>query len=354
MTKEDLGRKGQNLVFTDETVLRDSAEYWDRIAKPLCGLGLYEKTISRIAAIRGTLVPSLEKKTLVLFFSDNGIAEENVSQSTQDVTRKVAVSTAKGRSSACLMARKANVDVVSVDVGMKGDTVPSFIDKRIREGSRNFLKEKAMTEEEMMKAIEAGFDVTQSLIQGGTDVILLGEMGVANTTTATAVSCALLGLDPLSVTGRGSGLSDGLLDHKARVIREALKKYGFNSKSDAMDVLCAVGGYDIAAMVGSIICCACHHVPVVLDGLITLCAALVSQRLFPGIEACMIASHRPREAAGKAVLENLGLEAPLDASLALGEGTGALLLMPQLDMALELYRSGASFGDIGMPSYEKY
>ncbi len=352
MTRSELLDIWKGLEVADGKAEKAVLHHWDSIGKPIEGLGLYEKLIARIGAIQHTNRPRTKKRKLLLFFSDNGIVESGVSQSDVSVTHKVAEATARKTSTASLMAQKADIELIPIDIGMKGEIIPSFHNCRVCEGSRNFLREKAMTEDETLAAIKAGYDLVHELEHDGLDLVLLGEMGVANTTTSTALGCAILKEDPKLFTGRGAGLSDAMLDHKVEVIAEAIERHGVID--DPLEALATFGGYDIAGMVGSILACAELHVPVILDGLVTLVAALVSERLFPGISSVFIASHNPRERMGRLALETLGLKAPMDADLALGEGTGAILLVPQLDISLELYLKGISFDDLGMDAYTRY
>ena len=177
-------------------------------------------------------------------------------------------------------------------------------------------------------------------------------MGIGNTSTSTAVSCALLNIMPDDVTGRGAGLSDEKKEHKRRVIGNALRKYR-PEQDDVMGILSTFGGYDIAAMVGAILAGAICHMPVIADGLITLTAVLAAERLFPGTGDVCIASHNPREPLGKIILKELNLQAPVDADMALGEGTGAVLLMPMLDVCMNLYDEGLRFEGLKMDAYER-
>lgn len=346
-------RLGHGLEPLDEGYYKAVLEHWDGIAKPLDALGQYEKILARIGGILRKSSFSIDRRALIVFLSDNGIVAEGVSQSDVSVTRKVACSMASGKGCVSLMARRAGVDVSYVDVGMKGDPVPVVVNRRVREGSRDFLLENAMTQDEALEAITAGHEEASALIDAGNTLILLGEMGVGNTTTSAAVGCALLGKKAAEAVGRGSGMSDSMMAHKADVIDRALSLRTCDV-SDPLSVLCAFGGYDIAAMVGAILACAVNHVPAVLDGLITLSALLVAERLFPGIRNACICSHVPREPMGRMIMEELGLQAPVDASLALGEGSGAVMLMPQLDVCLALYDGANSFSGIGMDAYGRF
>jgi nicotinate-nucleotide--dimethylbenzimidazole phosphoribosyltransferase len=326
---------------------------WDTLAKPIDGLGKYEKIIAGIGGIQRTDCPSVKKRTLIVFLADNGIVEEKVSQSGPEVTHKVAEAMSIGRSTVCVMAKEAGVRVLPVDVGMKGESVPGVEDRRIRDGSRNFLKEPAMTQDEAMRAIEAGYQVAASVKKSGDGLILLGEMGIGNTSTATALSCAMLSADPFESTGSGAGLPDEFIMHKREVIKEALGKYSYDP-GNAFEVLSIFGGYDIAAMVGVIKAAAELNIPVVTDGLITLAAAFVAERMYPGAKDVCIASHDPREPMGKRLTRELGLQPVISADMALGEGTGAVLLVPQLDVCMALYNDGLRFEGLGIEAYERY
>ena len=359
--------------------------HWDSIAKPIDGLGDFEHIIARIGAITGTAEPGIGRRTLLVFLSDNGIVDEGVSQSKSDVTHAVAWSMSRDESTVCVMARRAGVDVLPVDIGMTGEPVDGIEYHRIRSGTRSFALEPAMTYGETTQAIETGRRMAARVIEGsakalhkntvedslpGCDILLLGEMGIGNTSTATAVSCAMLGMAPDDVVGRGAGLSSDILKHKCEVISDALHKYGYLSEDGcsadmennkrgaadkALEVLATLGGYDIAGMVGAIMEAYDRHVPVILDGLITLSAVLVAERMKPGIKDVCIPSHFPREPMGQRILKELGFSrAPIDAGLALGEGTGAVLLMPLLDVCMHLYDYGTRFEGMKLSAYERY
>mgnify|MGYP002856085304 CR=1 FL=1 len=335
--------------------------HWDSLAKPIDGLGDLERIVAQIGSIRQTDTPCIDHRTLLLFLSDNGIVAENVSQSESSVTHNVAEAMSRRESTVCVMAEKAGVDLLPVDIGMIGDPVPGITYRRIREGTRDFAVEPAMTMDETKKAIDIGREMAALAIDGGVskvgcDVLLLGEMGIGNTSTATAVSCALLGLSPFDMAGHGAGLSERLIEHKKKILSDALKKYDFNPE-DAIEVLSIFGGYDIAGMTGAILEAAKRHVPVILDGLITLSAALVAARLATDIDIASfcIPSHFPREPMGQHLIHALGYEkAPIDAGIALGEGTGAVLLMPLLDVCMHLYYHGQCFERLSLQPYERY
>ncbi len=353
MTQEELEVICEAIPPIHTNVYEAVMGHWDSVAKPIDGLGDMERMLARIGSIQGVQAPKTDDRSLLVFLSDNGIVDEGVSQCGSEVTHAVAEAMGENGSTVCIMAKRAGVNVVPVDIGMKGEPVEGLIYSRIREGTNNFYKEPAMSREEALEAIGIGYAEAHKIVEKGCDLLLLGEMGIGNTSTATDLSCALLGLSPACFVGHGAGLSDEFFAHKVQVLDEALKKHSFD-KNDIIEVLSIFGGFDIAGMVGAILCCAMHNVPVILDGLITLSAALVAERLSPGVREYCIASHDPREPMGKRLLSELSYTAPINAGLALGEGTGAVLLVPLLDVCNDLYRYGRRFEGIGIEAYERF
>jgi nicotinate-nucleotide--dimethylbenzimidazole phosphoribosyltransferase len=353
MTIEELKKRGSGLKPVSSRAYEAVMKHWDSIAKPVDGLGIFERMIARIGSIQDTEKVTVKNRSLIVFLSDNGIVSEGVSQSGQEVTCKVARAMADNRSTVCMMAEQAKVTVYPVDVGMCGEKIAGIKDLRVRSGSRNFAKEPAMTLEETLDAMDAGYREAVKLHEEGTDILLLGEMGIGNTSTSTALSCVLLGISPDEVTGYGAGLSDEMIRHKSRVISKAVNRYNL-SCDDIPGILSTFGGYDIAAMVGAILAGAECRMPVIADGLITLSAVLTAQKLFPGVRDYCIASHVPKEPMGRRILKELDLEAPIAADMALGEGTGAVLLMPLLDVCMNLYDNGIRFDGLNMDAYKRY
>ena len=346
---DSLKIKPLNKAFYEEV-----KKNFDTVAKPLDGLGEFEKVIARIGAIKEKKDFSLDKRALIIMCSDNGIVEEKVTQSSSEVTLKVAKNMLRGKSSVAVMANKINIDCFVFDVGIDSDEKPEgLIDKKIRRGTRNFAKEPAMTNEEMIKAINVGIEAVRDLSQKGYEIIALGEMGIGNTTTSSAVCTALLKESAESVTGRGAGLDDEGLKRKIRVIDEAIKKYDLYEK-DPFEILECVGGYDIAALTGACIGAAIYGIPVVIDGAITQIAALLAIRLIPEVTDYIFASHKGREASSEKVLKELELNAVISADMALGEGSGAVMFISLLDDALCVYQNAARFDELEMNNYERF
>ena len=352
MTKEELCKLHIEPLY--ETEQQKTRTRLDAIAKPLDGLGQFEKLLVQIAGITGTDEIRIDKRAILAMCADNGIVAEGVTQTSGDVTAIVAVNMATGRSSVNRMAAVGGTEVFATDVGIATEVnCNNLRNRKVRKGTADFLKEPAMREAEALQAIEEGILWVRECKEQGYQILGTGEMGIGNTTTSTAVGCALLGLTPEEVTGRGAGLDDAGLARKKTVIARAIKKYDLYGK-DALTVLRTVGGLDIAGIAGIFIGGALYRVPIVLDGMITAVAALVADRLMPGTRDFMLASHLSKEPITRKIMEELGLHPVIQADLALGEGTGAAMLFPLLDMALTVYRENDSFDEMQIDAYERF
>lgn len=335
----------------DQEAVCAAQKRWDSIAKPLHSLGKMEKIVIQIAGITGSADVRLDKRALVAMCADNGVVEEGVTQTGQEVTAIVAENFLKGDTSACVMCRQCGTDVFPVDVGMASDTkVPS--DLKVMMGTRNMTKEPAMTYEEAVQGIEAGIEMVRRLKEQGYRLIATGEMGIGNTTTSSAVASVLLNRSVEEMTGRGAGLSGEGLKRKIDAIKRTVK-LNEPDPSDPVDVLAKVGGLDIAGMAGVFMGGAVYRIPVVIDGFISCVAALVAQRISPLTKDYMIASHVSREPAAAMILEALEKEAVLHGEMCLGEGSGAVALFPFIDMGLAVYESMSTFEEIKVEQYEE-
>ena len=327
---------------------------WDAVAKPLDGMGRFEHFVAQIGAIQEQTYPKLEPMAVVVFAADNGIVAQNISQSDQSITAICAENIANGITSVCVMAKRHGIHVQVVDVGVNAEVCASKIrGEKIRMGSRDFHIEPAMTGKEARKAMEVGYNIAYEYKEKGYGVLGVGEIGIGNTTTSSAVAAALLSCDAREVTGRGAGLSDQGLVHKIDIINEALERYELKG-ADPMKILCHVGGYDLAGMVGLYIGAAQSHIPVVLDGMISLVAANLADAMVKGTRNYLIPSHKSKEVAVTKLAENLELAPVIDASMALGEGTGAVLMMSLLQTAYEVYRCGCPFDGVGIEQYQRF
>ena len=335
----------------DETAVRECRRRWDAVAKPLRSLGLLETLTAQMAGVQRTAAPHLDRPRVLVFCADNGILAEGVSQSGSEVTLAVAEALAAGHSNVNIMARCAGADVETYDVGMAQESEdPAVVRAKLRRGTANFACGAAMTEEEAIFALEAGIHAVEKAHADGCDILVAGEMGIGNTTSSAAVLSVLLGLDPAAVTGRGSGLDDAGLRRKREAIARGIA-VNKPDPTDPLDVLRKVGGFDIAAICGAYLAGAALGIPVVLDGLISGAAAVLAARFCPKAADALLPSHQSREPGGSPALTALGLRAPIVADLALGEGTGGVLLLPMLRMALAVLNGEHSFASIGVEAY---
>ncbi len=343
-----------NLIIPkrDEAAAANAKAHWDSIAKPLGSLGLLEKTIVNIAGITGNADVRLGKRAVLVLCADNGVVKEGISQSGSDVTRLVAENLTKKQTSVCHMAQFANADVIPVDMGMASRFDSALlIDRHIADGTQNIAEGPAMTRGQAQRAIDIGIELVKSCAEQGYSILATGEMGIGNTTTSSAAASVLLNRPVAEVTGRGAGLSDSALIRKISVIEKAIRVNQPNP-DDAFDILQKLGGFDIAGMSGIFLGGALYRIPIVIDGIISAVAALIASRLCPASHYTMLASHVSDEPAGKMLLDALMLRPMIIAEMRLGEGTGAVALLPLLDMALCVYHGSSSFSDIGLDAYK--
>ncbi len=327
---------------------------WDKIAKPLDSLGKFELLVAKLGAIQQKEHPKCGKTCLVVLCADNGIVEEGISQSDQSVTRICAENIAAKKSVVGIMASQIGCDVFTYDVGINFEgELKNVINRKIRCGTRNFLQESAMTEGEIEQAFLLGKEIVASCTAAGYQLVCVGEMGIGNTTTSAAVASSLLKAEAKITAGRGAGLSDEGLKRKITVIDEAVKKYDLFNKN-ARTVLQTVGGFDLAVMTGMYLSAKEFNMPIVLDGAISLTAALVAEGIEKGTADYLIPSHISREPVGELLCRALNFSPVLDAGMALGEGTGAVLLAGLLQTAVEVYEKSVPFSESKVQQYTRF
>ncbi len=343
-----------DLKLPDPKVIGLVKSNWDHIAKPLDSMGVFESLSARIGGILRDPSLQLNRKSVIVMCADNGVVDEGISQSGREVTLAVTKSICNGTSSVARLASHVGMNVYAVDMGIDTDEeISGVINRKIRKGTRNFVLKPAMTREEVLSAINVGIEIIRQRKIMGDQLIAVGEMGIGNTTTASAVCAALLKVDPALITGRGAGLDDNKLLKKKQVISDALSKYNL-AKQDALTILQTVGGLDIAGMVGLMIGGAYYGIPIVLDGVISQAAALTAVRMVPAVEHYLIPSHEGKEPASKWLLEALHMEGVIRGELALGEGTGAVMMCELLSTALSLYCGNTSFEQMGIDAYKRF
>jgi nicotinate-nucleotide--dimethylbenzimidazole phosphoribosyltransferase len=339
----------ESIAPQDTAAMARAKAHWDGIAKPLQGLGKLETAVTRIAGLTGDEHVSLESRTVLVLCADNGIVEESVTQTDASVTATMARRIYEHRSSVCLMAKTARANVIPVDLGML-TRVPDVYDLHVGNGTANMAKGPAMTEAQAMQAIENGVRLARERKAAGNSILVTGEMGIGNTSTSSAIASVLLNLPVETVTGRGAGLSDEGLKRKRAAIRTAIE-VNDPDPSDPFDVLYKLGGFDIAGLCGLYIGAAIERIPILIDGLISSVAALVAARLVPNCRTAMLASHCSKEPVAQAILKELGIDAILYADMKLGEGTGAVCMLPLLDMALAVYNGSVTFSETAIEQY---
>lgn len=339
----------QDIGPVDQKAAKEASRRWNSIAKPLHSLGKLEEDVIRIAGIQGTPNVRTKRKALLVMCADNGVVEEGVTQTGQEVTAIVAENFLTCNTSAAIMAQQTGTDLYPIDIGMARDTkVPNY---KIAYGTKNLAKGPAMEREEALRAILTGVRLVQEK-RDDYDVIALGEMGIGNTTTSSAVVSVLLSCPVEEMTGRGAGLTDEGLLRKRNAISQGIA-CNRPDPSDAVDVLAKVGGFDLAGLAGVCIGAAAVRLPVILDGFISAAAALAAVRICPAVREYLIASHVSKEPGMRKILEALNLEAALDCGMCLGEGTGALSYLPVLDLGVEVYRRMSTFDDNAIEAYQE-
>lgn len=348
MTLEEAKKQ---ITSLNTQAMEEAVAHWNSIAKPLHSLGKLEDLVVQLAGIAGTPNVKIEKRALVVMCADNGVVEEGVTQSGQEVTAIVAENFLKAETTACIMAKNCGADVYPVDVGMAADTKVRT-DLKVTHGTKNMAKMPAMTREEAIKAIEAGIFMAEELKDRGYQILATGEMGIGNTTTSSAVASVLMEEPVETMTGRGAGLTSEGLARKIKVIKDAIALHKPN-REDAIDVLAKVGGFDIAGMVGVFLGGAALKIPVIMDGFISCVAALAAVSICPEVSGYILASHVSKEPAARLILEYLQKEAVIHGDMCLGEGTGAIALLPLLDLGIAVYHSMSTFEEIHVEQYEE-
>jgi nicotinate-nucleotide--dimethylbenzimidazole phosphoribosyltransferase len=316
--------------------------------KPRGSLGRLEELACRVAAIRADARPGRLVPAVVVCAADHGIAAEGVSAYPQEVTRQMLRTIAGGGAAVCVLAREADARLVLADLGTRAPVgEPAILDRRVRAGTANSARGPAMAAAEAEQAVAAGIELADGLIHEGVGLIALGEMGIANSTAASALTAALLGADAAAVCGRGTGLDDAGVARKVAAVRRALAVNRVQG-GDALGALAAVGGLEIAALAGVVLGCSARRTPVLVDGFISSAAALAAVCLQPRCRGALIAAHRSPEPGHGAILAALELDPLLDLEMRLGEGSGAALALPLVAAALAILADMATFEGAGV------
>jgi len=328
----------------------------DTLTKPLRSLGVLEDISVRVAGITGNYMPELKRKVILTMASDHGIVAEGVSAYPQEVTLQMVHNFINGGAGINVLARHIGARVVVVDMGIAADfaitnKTENFIDNKIAYGTANMTQGAAMSYDAAKQSIEAGIEVLENVLENGVDIVGVGDMGIGNTTSSSAITAFITGEAVETVTGRGTGLDDVGLTKKIEQINKALD-INKPDRGDAIDILAKIGGFEIGGMVGAILAAAAHRIPVVVDGFIAGAAALIAYELSPRVKDYSIASHLSVEAGHRAILDYMGLVPLLNLNMRLGEGTGAALGMGIVDASCKILREMATFEEAGVAGKE--
>jgi nicotinate-nucleotide--dimethylbenzimidazole phosphoribosyltransferase len=321
----------------------------DTLTKPPGSLGRLEELSIQLAAITGQARPSVARKAVIVMAGDHGVIAEGVSAYPAEVTPQMVLNFLGGGAAINVLARQAGARVVVVDIGVASDLAPrpGLEIRKVACGTRNIALGPAMTRAQAEEAITIGMQIVEAEIAKGLDLVATGDMGIGNTTASAAIVAALTGQPAARVTGRGTGVDDVGLSRKVAVIERALALNQPNPH-DPLDVLCKVGGLEIAGLVGVILGTVAQRLPVVIDGFISGAAALVAVKLAPEVKPYLIAAHQSVEVGHRILLEHLGLRPLLDLDLRLGEGTGAALAFHLIEAAARILNEMATFGEAGV------
>ena len=322
--------------------------YLDTLTKPPGSLGRLETLAIQLSAITGQRTPLVSPPGVAVFAADHGVADEGVSAFPQEVTAQMVANFAQGGAAINVFARQIGAQVDVVDVGVASPlALPSVVDAKVRAGTANMVREDAMSQGEAQRAIGVGADTVERLVVQGAKSIIVGEMGIANTTASSAMLAALLGVPAAQMVGAGTGIDSTQQAHKAAVIERALANRQANP-DDPLEVLCKLGGLEIAAMAGAYLAAAAHRVPAVVDGFIATVAALTACRMAPALCDYLVFGHRSAEPGHVLALEALAAQPLLALEMRLGEGSGAALAYPLLQAAAAMLSDMATFSQAGV------
>lgn len=315
----------------------------NNLTKPIGSLGELEKVAVTVAEITGKKYPVVSPPGVIVFAADHGVAEQGVSAYPQEVTAQMAINVLRNGAGINVFTNAINGLIRIVDVGIKTDlSEEGLIVDKIAYGTKNFAKEEAMTRNEALSSIEAGMRAAKEMIDRGAKLLIVGELGIANTTASSAVVAAITQFEVRSLVGKGTGVNQEALDHKITVVEEALQLHKPNCE-DGLDVLEKVGGFEIGAMAGAMLYAASRKIPILLDGFICTASALIASKLSPNVVEYMIGGHQSVEPGHRAALEVLGKKPLIELQLRLGEGTGAALAYPIVESATKMIREMATF-----------
>lgn len=343
--QKELDALVREVLPLDRSAMTAAEEYLARLAKPPGSLGRLEEISIQLAGITGRVHNALNKKQLLVFAADNGVVAEGVSSAPQSVTKQQTINLMRGKTGAAVLAKHFGCGLTVCDVGVNADIYESTVlNRKIAYGTQNICTGPAMTREQTLQAILTGAEIARTV---DADVIGVGEMGIGNTTTSSAVLAVLLGADVEAVTGRGGGITEESFRKKKAVIRTAIE-VNRPDRDDVVGVLSKVSGFDLAAMCGAFLGAAAARRPAVIDGLISAAAALCAVRLCPNVHGYLVPSHASFEIGYRLAMEAMDLRPLFDLGMRLGEGSGCPLAFQVLDAACAVINDMATFDEAGI------
>lgn len=343
--QKELDALVREVLPLDRGAMTAAEEYQARLAKPPGSLGRLEEISIQLAGITGRVHNALNKKQLLVFAADNGVVAEGVSSAPQSVTKQQTINLMRGKTGAAVLAKHFGCGLTVCDVGVNADIYESTVlNRKIAYGTQNICTGPAMTREQTLQAILTGAEIARTV---DADVIGVGEMGIGNTTTSSAVLAVLLGADVEAVTGRGGGITEESFRKKKAVIRTVIE-VNRPDRDDVVGVLSKVGGFDLAAMCGAFLGAAAARRPAVIDGLISAAAALCAVRLCPNVRGYLVPSHASFEIGYRLAMEAMDLHPLFDLGMRLGEGSGCPLAFQVLDAACAVINDMATFDEAGI------
>lgn len=343
--QKELDALVREVLPLDRGAMTAAEEYQARLAKPPGSLGQLEEISIQLAGITGRVHNALNKKQLLVFAADNGVVAEGVSSAPQSVTKQQTINLMRGKTGAAVLAKHFGCGLTVCDVGVNADIYESAVlNRKIAYGTQNICTGPAMTREQTLQAILTGAEIARTV---DADVIGVGEMGIGNTTTSSAVLAVLLGADVEAVTGRGGGITEESFRKKKAVIGTAIE-VNRPDRDDVVGVLSKVGGFDLAAMCGAFLGAAAARRPAVIDGLISAAAALCAVRLCPNVRGYLVPSHASFEIGYRLAMEAMDLRPLFDLGMRLGEGSGCPLAFQVLDAACAVINDMATFDEAGI------
>lgn len=339
------------IVASDIALGMAAREHLNNLTKPLGSLGRLETIAEQLVVIFKGRLPEQFSKAAYVFAADHGIVAEGVSLYPAEVTAQMVRNFSQGGAAVNVLCRKHACALTVADIGVNADlaSLPNVEHRKVRRSSRNFAREAAMTEEELAAALQAGVELANEAHRAGKNLIAVGEMGIGNTTSASAIAAMLTVNSADVVTGLGTGLDESARKRKAAVVENALQlHFGHDRSASVIEVLRCVGGLEIAAMTGFYLTCAAHGIALVCDGFISTAAAAIAVAIAPNLRSYLFAGHSSQEPGHRYLLAWLGLEPILQLQMRLGEGSGAVLAIPVIESAAAIYREMATFASAGV------